>query len=161
MVAHPTVSPTRQQGEGDKQGVGMGVGPARSWLSLLASSSLGVHQATTTTTEVRLESPQQLRGPLRLVVQAFDHGPRASRARPVSSLQRNVTLEELRRGVRVSLVDLAPTRSSKARVIAWVEPGHADLEFDGRTARPGQRSLVGTADSEGGSASIVLQGRAA
>jgi hypothetical protein len=62
-------------------------------------------------------------------------------------LQRAVTAADLRRGVRVDLVALRDGASSVSQpvVVAWVENGEPDLEFDGRTARPGRGSLVGMA----------------
>jgi hypothetical protein len=41
-------------------------------------------------------------------------------------------------------------------VVAWVERGHANLEYDGRVARPGRGSLVGTASTNGGPVRIVV-----
>jgi len=79
----------------------------------------------------------------------------------VRSVQRSVTADELRRGVRVDLVDLSGNTRDE-RVIAWVEPGDANLEYDGRVARPGRGSLVGTAPSaKGGPVSIRLGKRRA
>lgn len=126
---------------------------APSWLALVASAALGV-AAVAVTAEVRAEG-LRARGPLRLVVQAFDEGDRRSK-KPVSSVQRAVTAEELARGVTVDVVELA-TSTKNPRLVAWVEPGEADLEHDGRVARPGRRSVRGQARSEQGKpVSIVL-----
>jgi hypothetical protein len=105
-------------------------------------------------------------GPYRLVVQSYDatDGPVPGRyVRPVGSLQRAVTAEELRDGVRVELLELRGRTASEARataggmvsqrditplVVAWVEAGKPDLEFDGRNARPRPGSMFGSARRE-------------
>lgn len=112
------------------------------WLSLLASSSLGIALVASTPAEVRADEDTKLgRGPMRLVVQTFDQASR----KPIRSVQRAVTADELRKGVRVDLVGLEAR--SDDRVVAWVERGQANLEYDGRVARPGRGSLVGTAST--------------
>jgi hypothetical protein len=90
-----------------------------------------------------------------LVVQSYDttDGPVPGRyVRPVGSLQRAVTAEELRDGVRVELLEVR-TQAEKGRdlapvIVAWVEAGKPDLEFDGRTARPRPGSMYGSARRE-------------
>lgn len=125
-----------------------------SWLALVASAALGV-AAFAVTAEVRAEG-LRARGPLRLVVQAFDGGDSRS-AHPVSSLQRAVTAEELERGVTVDVLELT-TSAQNPRFVAWVEPGEADLEHGGRVAKPGRRSVRGHARGERGKpVSIVLR----
>lgn len=127
-----------------------------SWLSLLVSSALGT-RARTTSTEIRAENARLARGPMRLVVQTFPDDARGPKARPISSVQRNVTADELRRGVRVNVVD--PSGRDSTRVLAWVERGEADLELDGHAAKPSRRSIVGNAPSRtDGPVRIVLQG---
>ena len=42
-----------------------------------------------------------------------------------------------------------------AKVVAWVEPGLPDLEFDGRTARPGPDHPIGVA--RGRAVTVVLR----
>lgn len=127
-----------------------------SWLSLLVSSALGT-RARTTSTEIRAENARLARGPMRLVVQTFPDDARGPKARPISSVQRNVTADELRRGVRVNVFD--PSGRDSTRVLAWVERGEADLELDGHAAKPSRRSIVGNAPSRtDGPVRIVLQG---
>lgn len=111
-----------------------------SWLALVASAALGV-AAVAMTAEVRAEGVRS-RGPLRLVIQAFDAD--GSSRKPVSSVQRAVTPEELARGVKVDVIDLSTT-TKNTRLVAWVEPGEADLALDGRVAKPGRRSVRGQA----------------
>ncbi len=125
-----------------------------SWLALVASAALGV-AAFAVTAEVRAEGLRS-RGPLRLVVQAFDEGDPRSKT-PVSSLQRAVTAEELERGIKVDVLELSTT-AQNPRFVAWVEPGEADLEHGGRVAKPGRRSVRGQARGERGKpVSIVLK----
>jgi hypothetical protein len=67
-------------------------------------------------------------------------------ARPIGSLQREVTADDLRRGVHVNLLELregATTPATSPTVVAWVETGKPDLEFDGRKARPRAGSVYG------------------
>ena len=126
-----------------------------SWLALVASAALGV-AAVSLTAEVRAEG-LRARGPLRLVVQAFDESGEKRSKKPVSSQQRAVTPEELERGVRVDVLELS-TVTKNTRVVAWVEPGEADLALDGRVAKPGRRSVRGQAKGEAGKpVSIVLK----
>jgi hypothetical protein len=133
----------------------VGSEPAPSWLSLLATSSLGLARAETLVAQVVAPGLRQSRGPLRLVVQTFD-GDR--RGRPLTSVQRSVTASELRHGVRVDVVDLSAKQNSArpVQVMAWVEQGEATLPFDGRRSEPGRGSLVGYGRSTGGSVSLEL-----
>jgi hypothetical protein len=64
-----------------------------------------------------------------------------------------VTADELRHGVHVSLIELRPEAPSQATsakpvVMAWIEAGEPDLEFDGRRARPQPGSVYGVAKRE-------------
>lgn len=139
-----------------------------SWFSLLARSTLGVATAESVPTVISTDDAPTTRGPLRLVVQSFpadapmNNGRPPSHVFPISSAQRRVTAEELRKGIRVELLDTSGRYvSSDAQVIAWVETGDADLAFDGRTARPSHRSLLGTARASGGPVRIRLRKDAA
>jgi hypothetical protein len=86
-------------------------------------------------------------GVYRLVVQSYDATGRD--ARPVGSVQRSVSADELRHGVNVNLLELrraaAPTAAQvqSPLVVAWIEAGEPDLEFDGRNARPSPGSVYG------------------
>jgi hypothetical protein len=115
---------------------------AGSWLALLAAATLG-DGASTVHAEVRADGVRD--GAYRLVVQSYD---RAGAARPVGSIQRAVTADELRNGVHVNLVELRGAQASAARdpvIVAWIEAGEPNLEFDGRTARPQPGSTYGVA----------------
>jgi hypothetical protein len=118
-------------------------------MALLAATTLG-DAAGTLHAEVRAEGLSD--GPYRLVVQSY--GARGGRlpgqdARPIGSLQREVTADELRRGVHVNLLELresfAASGATSPTVVAWVESGRPDLEFDGRKARPRAGSVYGIA----------------
>lgn len=130
---------------------------AGSWMALLAATTLGdaapaaasVHAAVT----CRRADGLKPHGTYRLVVQSYDarngRVPDA-RARPIGSMQRAVTADELRRGVHVNLLELRGSGADAATtddpmVVAWVEAGEPDLEFDARAARPTPGSVYGEA----------------
>jgi hypothetical protein len=91
-------------------------------------------------------------GDYRLVVQTYDgksgRSPN-SKVRPVGSAQRAVTADELRAGVQVPVLELreregmAPVSDKAPYVVAWIEAGSPDLEFNGLTARPRPGSVYG------------------
>ncbi len=124
---------------------------AGSWIALVAATTLG-DAAGAVRAEIKANglSDGQV---YRLVVQSFErgtsHGPGRDE-RPIGSIQRAVTADELRQGVHVSLLEMRPRgpASSEATtpvVMAWVEPGGSDLEWDGRMARPRRGSVYGVA----------------
>lgn len=130
----------RQTAKGSRRRAAAAAG---SWLALLAAATLG-DGASTVHAEVRADDVRE--GAYRLVVQSYD---RAGAARPVGSIQRTVTADELRNGVHVNLVELrgshAATGGTKPVIVAWIEAGGPDLEFDGLTARPQPGSSYGVA----------------
>ncbi len=120
---------------------------AGSWLALVAATTLG-DGAGTLHAEVSATGLSQA-GAYRLVVQSYDEvesGQPAPAARPVGSTQRAVTADELRQGVHVSLLELRDSTAGTPSplVVAWIEAGEPDLEFDGRTARPAPGSMYGS-----------------
>jgi hypothetical protein len=121
---------------------------AGSWLALLAAATLG-DGAGTVHAEIRANGLRD--GAYRLVVQSYDRaegGLPGPSSRPVGSLQRAVTGAELREGIHVNLVELregAGNRGPRPMVVAWIEAGEPDLEFDGLTARPQPGSIYGAA----------------
>jgi hypothetical protein len=154
-------------------------GSVGSWTSLLAATTLGVAGASTVHAEVHAADAELSEGrPYRLVVQSYDgsaDGVRlSSRARPVASMQRAITPDELRRGVKVDLLELRqlpasglspaadadPGNLAKALVLAWVEEGKPDLEYDARRARPLPGSFVGAAPRTGTQESVRISIRA-
>jgi hypothetical protein len=111
-----------------------------SWTALLAATAWGVSSLGRRHVCVR----QRLaagEAPLRLVVQCyresdtFDGRP-GRYARPLGSAQRSVSATELTRGVQVDLVHFESEDADDVVVVAWVEPGEPDLEYDGLEARP-------------------------
>jgi hypothetical protein len=123
---------------------------AGSWLALLAATTLG-DAAGTLHAEVRAEGLSD-DAAYRLVVQSYDasDGPLPGhRVRPIGSVQRAVTADELRRGVHVDLLELreaaAAPHTERPVVVAWIEAGEPNLEFDGRRARPAPGSVYGVA----------------
>jgi hypothetical protein len=146
--------------------VGRPAGGRVSWLALVAATSLGVAHADTVRAAITLP-PEMLDGGgrYRLVVQSYDLSGAAARipasGRPRASTQRAVTPEDVARGVRIDLVELAENPGQDPRVVvAWVEPGDADLEFDGRSARPKAGSIFGVARSNAERVEIHLSRRA-
>jgi hypothetical protein len=122
---------------------------AGSWLALLAAVTLG-DGADTLRAEVRAHGLRE--GAYRLVVQSYDasDGRMPGRDdRPVGSLQRAVTADELQHGVHVSLLELRQAATAPHLehpvVVAWIEAGEPNLEFDGRTARPRPGNMYGLA----------------
>ena len=118
-----------------------------SWLALVAATTFG-DGVDTLRAEVRADGLTD--GAYRLVVQSYDASDGrmpSRRARPVGSTQRAVTADQLRMGVQVSVLELREradaSPSESPFVVAWIEAGEPDLEFDGRTARPGPGSMYG------------------
>lgn len=97
----------------------------------------------------------------RLVVQSYSSKSLAERglpdayARPRTSTQRAITAEELRQGVDVRIVDIEGGDFADRVVVAWVEPGAPDLEFDGMRARPPAGAYYGVGRMA--SAEVVLR----
>jgi hypothetical protein len=121
---------------------------AGSWIALLAATTLG-DAAGTLHAEVRADGLSD-DGAYRLVVQSYDasDGPLPGHSvRPVGSVQRAVTADELRQGVHIDLLELreaaSAPRTDRPVVVAWIEAGKPNLEFDGRRARPAPGSVYG------------------
>jgi hypothetical protein len=128
-----------------------------SWLALVAATSLGIAHAGTVRAEVKLARDTLTSGGrYRLIVQSYDRLDGASSiptsVRPRASTQRTVTAADLARGIRIDLIELGDGQragSEPGVLIAWVEPGEANLEFDARRARPTPGSMYGLAPSQG------------
>jgi len=104
----------------------------------------------------------------RLVAQAYSAaqltagGVPSAAARPLGSAQRDITAEELAVGVAMDIVRIGEADAhDEPVVIAWIEPGEPDLEYDARQARPEPTVVLalgcGTADSGDRHARIVLR----
>ena len=106
----------------------------------------------------------------RLIVQSYarsnmrDGELPLAHARPLGSVQRAVTAEELAAGVQVDIVQLGEAESEEAPVVvAWVERGEPDLEYDARRARPTHDAFFGSSSAAAESADtarVVLKRRA-
>jgi len=119
-------------------------------MALVAATTLGVDVGDTFRAEVTADDELVESRDYRLVVQSYDGEPTLAaghRTRPLGSMQRAVTGAELRKGVSVSLVELRRAQAEAIAkdpvVVAWIEDGKPDLEFDGRTARPLPGSTYG------------------
>jgi hypothetical protein len=127
------------------------VAESASWLALVAATSLGIAHAETVRAEIKLPPEAfETGGRYRLIVQSYDTLGRPSlipAGKPRASTQRTVTAADLVDGVRIDLIELGDEEASRSdrRVIAWVEPGEANLEFDARRAKPMPGSFFGVA----------------
>ena len=146
------------------------VGPvaaAGSWLGIVAATTLGLGEVAAVAAEVCAERGA-LEGEYRLIVQSYqpeamDEELRPCRgARPLGSMQRAVSSDELRAGLRVNVIQVdAAGMDEDAVVVAWVERGEANLDFDAREARPGANAAYGVGQQRGSVARVVLRQRRA
>jgi hypothetical protein len=129
---------------------------AASWLSLVAATTAGIGPSAMVRTCVRANVKDEV-GELRLVVHSYLPGQLGGRTvpsaedKPMSSTQRAVTAEQLRRGVFVDMVQPAGSAASEERplVVAWVERGRANLDYDALLARPLPGAPRGCAKARG------------
>jgi len=136
-----------------------------SWMALLAATSLGSVSVERMRARV---SAQDLAAATsagyRLIVQSYagnavgaNQLPGANH-RPLASVQRAVTAEELAHGIAVDVLQIDQAVGAHAPVIvAWIEHGAPDLELDALRARPSRSAVYGIAQTSGGSAQIVLR----
>ena len=113
---------------------------ATSWTALLADTAWGMTGLERRRVRVKQRSQGAPREALRLVVQSYREsdvvaGRPTPYARPLASAQRGVSSEELKGGVLLDLVQFDDDAEDVV-VIAWVEDGEPDLDFDGLEARP-------------------------
>jgi hypothetical protein len=140
-------------------------------MALLAATTLGVDTAAATVHAfVRLEAMDlaSLRDDnrYRLIVQSYDCEGPGGRSKPVGSVQRAVTKAELRAGVKIDLFELRSGGVSaecarKPIVVAWIEAGQPNLEFDGRMARPAKGVVFGLARRDASSSVQITMSRKA
>jgi hypothetical protein len=120
-------------------------------MSLLAATTLGVSGVDQL--RARISAGEYVgEGELRLIVQSYARKNLDGRAlpqahaQPLASTQRSITAEELRNGIDVSVLQLpGEGAEADAVVVAWVEPGSANLDFDGLEARPHEGAFYGVA----------------
>ncbi len=135
-----------------------------SWMALLAVTSLGAISVERTRAEVSAQDVAAATSAgYRLIVQSYSRDsvvgnqlPGASQ-RPLASVQRAVTAEELARGVAVDMHQIDQVKAGERVIVAWIEHGAPDLEFDALRARPSRGATVGIAQASDGSAQIVLR----
>lgn len=166
-MANPQITEIRSQKTRSKV-VGSAATGA-SWMALLAATSLGAVSVERTRAEV---SAQDLAAATsagyRLIVQSYSPSsmtenqlPSANH-RPLASVQRAVTAEELARGIAVDVLQINESSSEHAPlIVAWLEHGAPDLELDALRARPSRGAVYGVARTSSGSAQIVLRRQAA
>jgi len=140
-----------------------------SWMALVAATTMGLGQLHQVRAEVTgdLTNVDAGAGRYRLIVQAYardsvGRGLPDVRERPLASAQRAVTPEELSRGIAIDVlrVDDAVNSAGSEVIVAWVERGEPDLEFDGAEARPTAAALYGVSEPRVvGSARVLLKAR--
>lgn len=142
-----------------------------SWFALVAATTLGAgavhHVRAAVSADTRSLAVSEVG--YRLIVQSyapesFGSGARGLptvHARPLASTQRAVTREELARGIAVDVVGVS-TSDRAPVIVAWVERGKPNLEYDALRARPSQDAVYGVALGEGepgSETSVVLTRR--
>jgi hypothetical protein len=140
-----------------KASVVMTTAAAASWMALLAATTTGMGNVQRVRAEVSADIPQGSRptdgSAYRLIVQSYSRGALAqgdlpsANIKPIASAQRAITLEELANGVAVDVLGVGEAPVDDAVVVAWVEPGKPDLEFDALRARPAFDAIYGSADA--------------
>ncbi len=137
-----------------------------SWMALLAATTLGSGDFDLLRTEISAEPGVQTddKESYRLVVHSYAsdsvdaNGPQKF-ARPSASVQRPITAEELRSGVAVDLVNVGEAVENPV-IVAWLERGPADLDFDALKARPTEDAWIGSAErAHVGASHVVLKAR--
>jgi hypothetical protein len=138
-------------------------------MALVAATTMGLGSLDRVRAEVSADTAalgQSSGGRYRLVVQSYaqgsvsaGHAP-GTRQKPLASAQRSVTAEELSRGVAVDVLRVGEVRDDSQIIVAWIEQGEADLEFDGAEARPSAEALYGATEARDlGAARVVLKAR--
>lgn len=138
-------------------------------MALLAATTLGTDVAAEPVhAEVRVDAIRARalkRSAFRLIVQSYDAPAadmKAGRAKPVGSMQRLVSAEELKNGIRIEFVELRDSERLEARplVVAWLEAVQGTYELDAREARPRPGSVYGYAHRDACDVKIRLDRRA-
>jgi hypothetical protein len=75
---------------------------------------------------------------------------------PIASAQRAVSGADLRRGIQLRLFRNCSNSAIATRVVAWLEPGAADLEFDGLEATADAASWYAATTTQRNRAQLVL-----
>jgi hypothetical protein len=149
----------RKQSKGS--GVTGGAMRSASWMSLVAATTLGIPGVDQVRAHISAgRHPGD--GDLRLIVQSYSRDaldgnalPK-EHAEPLASTQRAVTAEELRDGVDVSFLQLPNPSKRDSVVVAWVENGAPDLDYDALQARPHDGTYYGVAQRRDGEIMLRL-----
>jgi len=145
------------------------VAAGASWMALVAATTVGLATVQRVRAEVSGDPsafPASSSEEYRLIVQSYSAGSLVdgvplAHARPLASAQRSVTADELSRGVAVDVVGVGEHSDDPAVIVAWLERGAANLEFDGRRARPSLGAPIGIAKAAGEEqAHVVLMRKA-
>jgi hypothetical protein len=137
-----------------------------SWMALVAATTIGLGHLERVRAQVSADTATLGAGSYRLVVQSYAResvpagNVPGSRQKPLASAQRSVTAEELSRGVAIDVLRVGELLDPSQVIVAWIEQGEANLEFDGAEARPSASAMYGASESrELGSARVVLKPR--
>lgn len=122
-----------------------------SWADLVAETA-GLGELSCLHVEVRWKG--LLPPGWRLVVQEFDGGEYAS-DRPIAAAQRAVG-EQAGRAMRLKLYRRRDAGSRSSHVVAWLEPGPTELDYDGLRAHPSRAAWVARATTRRAFASVYL-----
>ncbi len=137
-------------------------------MALVAATTIGMGSLDRVRAEVSADTAAlgQTGSRYRLVVQSYAQGSvtagnaPGTRQKPLASAQRSVTAEELSRGVAIDVLRVGEVRDDSQVIVAWIEQGEADLEFDGAEARPSAEALYGATEARDlGAARVVLRAR--
>ncbi|HEX6767600.1 MAG TPA: hypothetical protein VF103_19005 [Polyangiaceae bacterium] len=143
-----------------------------SWLALVAATTVGVESLHHVRAAVSADARHLGRSDVgyRLIVQSYSpESFRAGaknlpglRARPLASTQRAVTREELARGIAVDVLGVSASGGAAPIIVAWVERGKPNLEFDALEAKPSNDAMYGVASvGEARATPVVLSRRVA
>ena len=138
-----------------------------SWLALVAATTVGVGSLHRVRAAVSVDARKLGRSDVgyRLVVQSYAPDSfrvgdlPVVRARPLGSTQRAVTREELERGIAVDVLGVSASSADAPVIVAWVERGKPDLEFDALEARPSNDAFYGVAAAGSVEATPVVLSR--
>jgi hypothetical protein len=139
-----------------------------SWMALVAATTIGLGQLERVRAQVSADTTTLPSGDrYRLVVQSYAPGSVSAgrlpgnKHKPLASAQRSVTAEELSRGVAVDVLRVGESLDPSQVIVAWIEKGEANLEYDGAEARPSAAALYGSSEARDfGAARVVLKPQA-
>ncbi len=128
-----------------------------SWVALVAATTVGIGAVHRVRAAVSAD-PRQLADSqhgYRLIVQSYAPSSLAdgklpgSRGKPLASTQRAITPAELQKGVAVDVLGIGASDEAPV-IVAWVESGRPDLDYDGLEARPAADAFYGVAPAKAG-----------